>query len=93
MPANDLADRSACELLQLYRSGQAAPVEATQAALARIAQRNPALNAFCLVDADSALASARTSEMRWLAQRRSGEPCGALEGVPASIKDLILTRG
>ena len=31
-----LADRPAHELLQLYRSGQASPVEATRAALARI---------------------------------------------------------
>ena len=50
---------------------------------------NPALKAFSYVAADGALASARASEARWL----RGEPCGALDGVPASIKDLILTRG
>jgi aspartyl-tRNA(Asn)/glutamyl-tRNA(Gln) amidotransferase subunit A len=64
-------------------------VEATRAALERIERLNPALKSFCYVAADGALASARTSEARW--QRR--EPCGALDGVPASIKDLILTRG
>ena len=91
--AHDLADCSATELLLLYRSGQASPVEATEAVLARIAQRNAQLNAYCLLDADAALKAARDSEARWLAWRRDGVPCGDLEGVPASIKDLILTRG
>ena len=89
MSATDLADLSACELLALYRSGQASPVEATRAVLARIERFNPQLNAFCLVAGDEALASARASEARW----QRGEPCGALDGVPTSIKDLILTRG
>ena len=56
--ATDLADCSATDLLALYRSGQASPVEATQAVLARIERHNPQLNAFCLVDADAALAAA-----------------------------------
>ncbi|MDE2146686.1 MAG: amidase [Burkholderiales bacterium] len=88
-PATDLADCTATELLALYRSGQASPLEATQAALARIARHNPRLNAYCLVAEEDALASARASEARW----QRGEPAGLLDGVPASIKDLILTRG
>ena len=91
--ATDLADCTASELLQLYRSGAASPVEATQAVLARIAQRNGELNALCLVDAEAALRSAHASEARWQAVRRGGAPCGDLDGVPATIKDLILTRG
>ena len=55
----------------------------------RIEKVNPEINAFCLVDADAALASARGSEARW----QRGEPIGPLDGVPTSIKDLILTRG
>ena len=53
-----LADCTATELLQLYRSGQASPVEATRAVLARIDTLNPTLNAFCLVAQESALQSA-----------------------------------
>jgi aspartyl-tRNA(Asn)/glutamyl-tRNA(Gln) amidotransferase subunit A len=85
----DLADCSASELLSLYRSGQASPVLATQAVLARIDRHNPELRAFCLVDHDAALDSARASEARW----QQGAPCGPLDGVPTSIKDLILTKG
>jgi len=89
MSTTDLAECTATELLALYRSGQASPVEATQAVLERIDRLNPALRAFSFVAADEALAAARLSEARW----RRGEPCGPLDGVPASIKDLILTRG
>ncbi len=90
---SDLTQCTAHELLSLYRSGQASPVDATQAVLARAHRLNPRLNAFCLIDDEAALTSARASEARWQAHRRQGAPLGALEGVPASIKDLILTRG
>ncbi len=80
---------SASDLLQLYRSGAASPVEATTEVLARIERLNPRLNAFCLVDGEAALASARASEARW----QRGTPQGLLDGVPTSIKDLILTQG
>lgn len=89
---SDLADCTATELLQLYKSGQASPVDATRAVLARIDTLNPALKAFCLVAQESALQSARESEARWQKFRQGGEPCGELDGVPVSIKDLILTR-
>jgi aspartyl-tRNA(Asn)/glutamyl-tRNA(Gln) amidotransferase subunit A len=88
-PASNLADRTATELVDLYRSGQASPVEATQAVLARISELDPTLNAFCIVDEDRALASARASEARW----QKNAPMDILDGVPVSIKDLILTRG
>ena len=84
-----LAEISATELLRLYRSGAASPVEATREVLSRIDKLNPQLNAFCLVDADAALQQARESEARW----QRGAPIGPLDGVPTSIKDLILTRG
>ncbi|MGD0501298.1 MAG: amidase [Steroidobacteraceae bacterium] len=85
----NLADCSAIELKELYRTRRASPLEATRAALERIERLNPVLLAFSHVAAEAALESARASERRWA----RGEPCGALDGVPASIKDLILTRG
>jgi len=76
-------------LVQLYRTGAASPVEATQAVLSRIDETDRMLNAFCLVDAERALESAEASEARW----QEGAPKDLLDGVPVSIKDLILTRG
>ena len=86
---NDPCSLSATELLALYRKKKLSPVEATRAVLKRIEILNPVLNAFCLVDEKQALNSAKESEKRWL----KGSPIGLLDGVPVSIKDLLLTRG
>ena len=91
--SQDLTQLSADTLIGLYRSGAASPVDVTQAVLARITRVNPQINAFCLVDEAAALQSARASEARWQAHRSSGAPVGVLDGVPTSIKDLILTQG
>lgn len=56
-----LADLTAAELTAGYRAGDFSPVEATEAALERVEERDGALNAFVLVDAEAALASARES--------------------------------
>jgi len=85
----DLCALSATELLHLYRTQQASPVEVTKAVLARIGTLDPVLNAFCLLDAKAALDAANFSEARWA----KGEPKGLLDGVPTSIKDLLLTKG
>ena len=87
--SSDLAYRSASELIALYRAKQASPVEVTRACLARIEALNPTLNGFCVVDAEGALRAAGESEARWT----RGAPRGLLDGVPVSIKDLLLTTG
>ena len=88
-----LTELTAEQLLGLYASGALSPVEVTRAVLARIAALDSSLNAFCLVDEAAALQSAELSEQRWLSHRRNHTPVGALEGVPVSIKDLVLTKG
>ncbi|HEX3791977.1 MAG TPA: amidase [Pseudonocardiaceae bacterium] len=80
---------TAAELLAGYRAGTLSPVEVTEAVLARIEEVEPAVNAFRLVAADDALAAARESAERW----RRGEPRGLLDGVPLSVKDILLTEG
>ena len=86
---NDPCALSATELVALYRAKRLSPVEAVDAALARIEALNPKLNAFVLVDIDGAREAARAAEARW----QRGAPMGVLDGVPASIKDILLTRG
>jgi aspartyl-tRNA(Asn)/glutamyl-tRNA(Gln) amidotransferase subunit A len=86
---NDLCSLSATELLALYRKKKVSPVETTKAVLARIGKLNPVLNAFCVLDEKQALMLAKQSEERW----RKGAPAGQLDGVPVSIKDLLLTKG
>ena len=86
---SEIADLTASALLAHYAGKTLSPVEAVRAVLARIERYNPAVNAFCLVDEPRAMAAARASEARWM----RGEPQGLVDGVPASIKDLILTRG
>jgi aspartyl-tRNA(Asn)/glutamyl-tRNA(Gln) amidotransferase subunit A len=89
----DLTQLPAHALLEMYRRGDTSPVEVTQAVLTRTARVNPKINAFSLLDEKSAMANAKESEQRWQAHRLTGAPVGTLEGVPASIKDLILTQG
>ncbi len=89
----NLADCTATELIALYKTGQASPREAHAAAMQRIDRLNPVLKAFCHLAQESSAQAAIKSEATWVAHRRSGSPVRALEGVPASIKDLILTAG
>lgn len=79
---------SATEMTAAFRRRELSPVEAAKSCLARIERLDATLNAFCLVDAESALEDARASEARWM----KGEQLSVVDGVPTSIKDLFLTR-
>ncbi|WP_235916287.1 amidase [Antrihabitans cavernicola] len=83
------ADWTATELVAAYRRRELSPVDATQSVLDRIDSADGPINAFCLTDPTEALAAAKASESRW----RAGAPLSALDGVPTSIKGLLLTRG
>lgn len=60
-----------------------------KATLDRAKKANPALNAYVTITEKEALAAARGIDAR-LAK---GEKLGLLAGVPASIKDLLMTKG
>src|SRR5262245_31765596 len=84
-----LHQRSAAELAAAFRRGELSPMEATRAALARIAELEPKLNAMYRVDRDGALEQARAAEARL----EAGTPLSPLDGVPLTIKENIHTRG
>ena len=83
-----LHDRSAVELLALYASREASPVDVVREVLAHIERCDPHIAATWALDADAALQAARESEGRW----QRGEAL-ALDGVPVTVKDNIATRG
>ncbi|MCL8012801.1 amidase [Streptomyces sp. AS02] len=85
----DLTELTAVQLLDGYREGRFSPVDATRAALERAERIQPEVNAFVRLTADEALARAAESAERW----RRGEPAGLLDGVPVTVKDILLMRG
>ncbi len=88
MPNNLLA-MTALELTESYKNSDASPVEMALATLDQINRHNETLNCVCLVDEETTLGMARTSEARW----QQGAPVSAIDGVPVTIKDLTLTKG
>jgi aspartyl-tRNA(Asn)/glutamyl-tRNA(Gln) amidotransferase subunit A len=85
---SDLCALTASELVDAFRKKTLSPVEVARAVAARIEKLNPVYNAFNLVS-DRIVEDAKASEARWMA----GQPRGLLDGVPVSIKDIILTKG
>ncbi len=85
----DLTELTAVRLVDGYRKGDFSPVEVTRAALERAERIQPELNAFVRLTGEEALDRARRSEERW----RRGEPGGRLDGVPVTVKDILLMRG
>jgi aspartyl-tRNA(Asn)/glutamyl-tRNA(Gln) amidotransferase subunit A len=86
---SELTDLSLEALSRAIRKSEASPLEATEACLQRISERDEALNSFVTVCSDSALAEARqrTEELA------RGEVRGPLHGIPIAFKDLYATQG
>jgi amidase len=80
--SKELWQESASTLAQLIRSGQTSSREVVTAHLARIEQVNDEVNAIVEVRPDEALADADAADKAL----KSGEPLGALHGVPFTVK-------
>jgi aspartyl-tRNA(Asn)/glutamyl-tRNA(Gln) amidotransferase subunit A len=84
-----LHDLSAVDLLAGFRAKQFSPSEVLEDVLAHIAMWEPHIKALYAFDPDGARTVAKASTERW----QKGEPTGALDGVPVTIKDNIATKG
>jgi Asp-tRNA(Asn)/Glu-tRNA(Gln) amidotransferase A subunit family amidase len=91
--ASPLHELPALALLDGYRRREFSPVEVAASLLEHVQRWEPRLHALWAFDADAVLAQARASEARWL----KGEPLSVgaltLDGVPATLKENIATRG
>ena len=92
-PASDdvtsLHDLSAVDLIAGYRARQFSPSEVMEDVLAHVAAWEPHIKALYLLDVDAARAAAKLSTERWA----NDEPTGVLDGVPATVKDNIASKG
>jgi len=88
-PAFDSSWASASEIAAAVGSGQVSAAAVIEDALARIAERNPVLNAFTAVTAERARARAKAID----AAIAKGQKAGPLAGVPFAVKNLFDVAG
>lgn len=86
---NEICQATAAQLTGAFASGALSPVEVTKAVLERAETTKSAFNAFTVIDHKGALEAARASEKRWL----EGAALSAIDGVPTTIKDIVLCHG
>lgn len=84
-----LAEHEAHVLVRRFGAGETTPSEALATALAIIGAHDDSVHAMVLTDPGSAQRAAAAADERWAA----GRPAGPLDGVPMTIKDMLLTRG
>ena len=84
----DVIDLSLVELAEAIRARRVSSREATEAALARAAQVQPAINAFVELDDAGALAAADAAD----AALARGGGIGPLHGVPLAHKDMFFRK-
>ncbi|MBW8171853.1 Asp-tRNA(Asn)/Glu-tRNA(Gln) amidotransferase subunit GatA [Ornithinimicrobium sp. Arc0846-15] len=89
MTKTELCLLSAAQMANGLVAGDFTSVELTQAHLDRIADLNPALNAYLYVDDAGALATAREVDEA----RAAGQDLPRLAGVPVAVKDIACTVG
>lgn len=89
MANHELSYMSAVEMADNVSSGRLSPVDLIDNALARIDEVNNALNAFCFVWAEEAMAAARSAAEAVA----NGAELGPLHGVPIALKDTTPTKG
>lgn len=85
----NVTDMTAVELSAAIRAGQVTAMEAAEAMLARIEEKDGMYHCYVTVDREGALAQAKAVQ----AKIEAGELKGPLAGVPVAIKDNLCTEG
>ena len=85
----DILQLDVSGLVGAFRDRKLSPREAMRALLDGMERHNGAVNAFCVIDREGALAAAKSAEKRW----SKGQPRGPLDGVPFTVKDNIMWGG
>lgn len=80
---------SAVELAAAIQKGETTALEAMQAVLTQIEEKDMQMNAYITVDKENALKKAQEVQKRI----EAGELTGSLAGVPFAVKDNICTEG
>ena len=83
----DPANLGTAQAARLIAAGELSSEALVTACLARIADREPQVQAWTFLDPELALTQARAADAR----QAAGQPTGSLNGVPIGIKDIIDT--
>lgn len=74
--------------LDTFRSGADRPSDYLARCLATIAEREPVVRAWVVLNETGAMAAAEVADKRW----RDGRPLSPIDGMPVGVKDLYMTR-
>lgn len=86
---SDILDMTAVELAAAIKAGKTTAVEATEAVLSLMEERDEQLNCYVTVNKEKALEQSRAVQQKI----EAGELTGPLAGVPVAIKDNMCTEG
>ncbi len=84
-----VTDKTAVQLSAEIKEGKITAVEAVEAVLSQIEEKDKEYNCYVTVDRDGALARAKKVQE----QIEAGELTGPLAGVPVALKDNLCTEG
>ena len=85
----NILELTAVELATKIKAGEVTAIEATEAVLAQIDEKEAVLNCYVTVDKEGALKAAAEVQKKI----EAGELAGPLAGVPVAIKDNMCTEG
>ena len=85
----DLHLLSAGELLKKYQEKTISPVDVIKDVFDAIDRHDGKVNAFVMLDKEGAFKAAEQSAERWA----EGKPIGQIDGVPTTVKDVVIAKG